>query len=223
MYYLKLFENFQIDHHENIIIDDIKDVEKLASIMGVTIDKQLGNGSYGMAFLTTDNRVIKLTTDEWEILSAKKIGSGNEYLVDYYQVEKVSGNLYAKNWSDYYWDEDDDKSDPEDLDLYVILMSKIEMITDPIINKICRRMSHKLKFNVKYKEYLYQDNLVSIETLKSWSMDDSNIDKLEWVVNSFKEMFKELESNGINQVDMSSGNIGMRNDHLCLFDVSGRF
>ncbi len=227
MKYLKVFEDFNIDPHENIIMDDIEDVKQLAKKMGVTITKQLGKGSYGIAFATTDGKVLKLTTDEWEVSTARKIGSDNEYLVNYYQVEpvEVSDSMYAKNWTEYYWDETDRYDVADDMDLYALLMNEIKPITDETIKTICSWMSIRLKFNVKYKEYLYDDELVSSATLQFFQIDtnDENMEKLRWVVDNFKNIFKELEENGIEQVDMNVGNVGMSNDHLCLFDISGRF
>lgn len=75
------------------------DVESAADTFcekyGLEIDKYLGAGSFGKAFLTTCGRVVKVTTNESEfVLAHSLLGKENDFTADIYEVDIV-GSLPA--------------------------------------------------------------------------------------------------------------------------------
>lgn len=215
------------DPHDNITINDYLNFKKLISDKyKINITKQIGKGSYGIAFLTDNKKVFKITTDDWEYETAKKIGDGNKQLVNYYNFFKLSGDnkiIYAEDIIDF--DDFEMDGNPEKLNLYGILMDYVDEVEDEVIKKIIIKMSIPLKFNINWGEYLHDSNFISKKRLNFYNIPttDENLNKLKWTLTQFNGIFNELEENNIEQVDIGLGNIGIKNDSLVLYDISGRF
>lgn len=66
-----------------------------AKLNNQSIVKYLGKGTYGEAYLTSNNTVLKVTKDHCETLAAlKMIGKKHENVVDIYSVHKLPENLF---------------------------------------------------------------------------------------------------------------------------------
>jgi hypothetical protein len=77
-----------------------EDLEPLANeyaaLHKVSIAKKLGSGSYGQAFLTDNNKVIKITRDKVEFAYALKLrGINNEYVANIFHCHRFDDNHFA--------------------------------------------------------------------------------------------------------------------------------
>lgn len=91
----------------------LENVTKWANEIGIEIDGYLGSGESGLAYLTSDNKVMKITNHKAEFVLAMKIkGLVNKNVVDVYDTKYL----------------DDDRM--------MILMEKLEIIPE-IIDMFC--------------------------------------------------------------------------------------
>lgn len=85
----------------------LENVTKWANEIGIEIDRYLGSGEAGIAYLTSDNKVLKITNHKAEFVLATKIkGLLNKHVVDVYDTKYL----------------DDDRM--------MILMEKLEIIPE---------------------------------------------------------------------------------------------
>lgn len=70
--------------------------EEAAKQFNTKIDSYLGSGEFGEAYLTIDDKVIKITPSESEASFAKEIsGKQIPHIVNIYNVIQLNNNLYA--------------------------------------------------------------------------------------------------------------------------------
>lgn len=89
---LDYFEEFQ-DYGDYVPdIDKINDI--ISKRLGITLKDKIGHGDNGTAYLTSNGKVIKITTSSKEGKIAQwLLNNPNEYIIDIYDVWTV-GDLY---------------------------------------------------------------------------------------------------------------------------------
>ncbi len=91
---MRTFKQFVIN--ENRVLTENEQAEEYASSLGLEVDGHLGSGEFGHAYLTNDERVIKVTTDETEWENAKKlVGEKFRNVADVYHVNSSSDPYWA--------------------------------------------------------------------------------------------------------------------------------
>ncbi len=184
--------------------------EYLEKKFGFVVKKELGSGYYGIAYLLDDGRVLKVTKEANEAITANKMTRRKfEHIANVYKV----GSIKTDNVRTFYWI----------LLEYVPYNGNSEFISDflKIFYSACKsvygerfddnveeRMSYDKKFNSKIYDYLNEN----------YNGDQKILDTFY----QFTAMFKEVFS--INQAypDLHSGNIGFKpNGNLCIFDLTG--
>jgi hypothetical protein len=211
MKYIKSFKNF-----ESVENDDEKEfLDYISELSGLKVtNNSYNSGSFGDIYETSDlNKLVKITTDEWEYLTAKKLIGEHKYLYNIYKTSEIDSRYYGTEES-YYYDEESDDYLQEDGDrkpLYLIVMERIDLINDNRLKKIISKLCIYINYNVN-----------AINDLDKYvvNSDDTEIIKIS---NELKDILNELYMNDIEQSDFNIGNIGIKNNHLCLFDISGRF
>lgn len=67
-----------------------------ADKLGTNIERDLGTGIHGTAYLTGCNKVLKITDDASEVINSHKlIDKHNKHMVDIYEVEIFKDNFYG--------------------------------------------------------------------------------------------------------------------------------
>lgn len=176
-------------------------------LYGVKIDKFLGSGSWGAAYSTTDNRVLKFTYDSKEYEAAKPlIGRKNTYLVDLYGVEELGKGNYA------------------------ILMEKIQPLGDShrkAVENFDRLLDNQYIVGTGSVEIgrtwadILSDGYNEDTAAHLVSKDTrSNIMSPLEVYKNMLKIYEEAEDNGAMLTDMHTENLGIKNGHLAALDLS---
>lgn len=209
-----------IHSHDLFTINDI-DAFKIfiRNKHNIELEDVLGMGSSGIAFSTSKNNIVfKLTTDKKEYNVSKKLNNKkNIHLNNYYDSFKIIKRELLKkeiiNFKENLFNT---------YNLYGILIEKVDNLNEPIIKKIIDKMSRVLTYNSDWGEYLEDKNFVTYNRLKFYNIEPNiqNLKKFKWTFNQLNKIFNELEYNDIEKVDINSGNIGIKNNKLILYDIS---
>lgn len=186
--YIKTYEQFL---NEELGSEYDFKIHEFANELGYTLKERLGSGENGVSYIDDNGYVFKLTINPDEFNTA-------EYLED--KELKYFANIYSTFISD-------------DGDMMGIRKEYIE----PLPNN--------LKENVKlfFDEFEHYYNDVIFEDVLRKGFDVKfnkflNSKDLSDIYNQFVLMFKEADDEGILISDVSLENLGIRNDHLVLFD-----
>lgn len=181
--------------------------EQAEDLYGVKIDKFLGSGSWGAAYSTTDNRVLKFTYDDKEYEAARQlVGEKNTYLVDLYGVEKLGKGNYA------------------------ILMEKIQPLNDRykkavenfdrLLDKQYIVGAGSVEIGRTWADILsdgYDEDMAA--HLASQNTESGIMSPVE-VYKNMLNIYKEAMDNGVMLTDMHTENLGIKNGHLAALDLS---
>jgi hypothetical protein len=212
MKYLKKFLEATEIKHENNLTDvlfkgNFKEVDNAANLIsqewGYKIIKKLGEGSWGIAYLLDDNKVLKLTLNKKEVQYAYKFSKRHtKNLTNYYNVIKVNygGLIFFALLMDYVYPlTKEEKKIYEDISIRFFYYSDlIEGITNPEDLKIqIEDFTHDMKVDgdwEKYdKKFIYnvfkQIRNIALEVKKykivdPWEMHSDNLGKKidgDWV------------------------------------------
>lgn len=170
----------------------------------------LGSGDHGNAYLTDDDKVIKITTDFSEYVESKKlIGLNPKHLIKIYNSCVIKSDKLKREL-------------PELNGLWIILQEKVNH--DEIIQKELfygLTEAFEKKFNEDFFGVLsfYHTNQITKSKMYEYL---TNIDlEPEWE-NYFEqviEMIDELKKYNIKSVDYGSTNFGFRGNTLVYFDI----
>jgi len=158
--------------------------------------KNIGSGQFGTAFMLKSGKVLKLTSDMLEAMTAYYLSDKNtEFVVNYYDVRRIVGS--------------------KDKNLYVIIMDYAEPV----------KMSEKEKY-LWYLDEKYLDCDVDefIKNMNyPWKITENVISYLKHFWYNMIGMLQELKELGIKNADIHSDNLGMINGKMILFDVTGLY
>lgn len=193
------------------IIDEI--AMAVANKIGYKIIKYLNLGSYGLAFLLNDNKVLKLTTDECEAyygLRFKK--TVTKHLINYYDSFRV----YSTDLNVYF---------------YGLIMDYVTPITHDE-QCLCSEIMINFMYwseltsgkNVDYLEpeieKFINNPTKGIKDTKNYLIP-SNKEQVKWFMYQFKEIGKEILKYKVGDIwDMHTENLGKNSDgDLIYFDI----
>jgi hypothetical protein len=196
------------DEQKSLVVTMFAPYKKQAEdLYGVKIDKFLGSGSWGAAYSTTDNRVLKFTYDDKEYEAARQlVGEKNTYLVDLYGVEKLGKGNYA------------------------ILMEKIQPLNDRykkavenfdrLLDKQYIVGAGSVEIGRTWADILsdgYDEDMAA--HLASQNTESGIMSPVE-VYKNMLNIYKEAMDNGVMLTDMHTENLGIKNGHLAALDLS---
>lgn len=216
MKHLSIFEEFKIKKTKKIYkhLDKGKGgVDKILCNVGDNIDvlsdviksltkrfglksnvKYMNAGSFGMAFIVNDDKIIKLTSSESEAKVAKSlIDKEIPHCVNYYDI------VYIKKY-----------------EIYAILMDKAEKLS-PEEKRIVKLLAGSAiflnDFNRLKKAIDSRNSFVGRKKISE--------SELKRVYDDFREMYSSLKKNNISITDLHEGNIGYIKNKMVHFDIIG--
>lgn len=202
------------------IIRTEKNANKIAKELGEKIDKKLGRGDFGTAFLLQSGKVLKLTSDENEINMAQKLTKNKNlftHVINYYNVGEIGD---SKETEKYFILMD-----------YVEPLERYEKIVIGYVYQPLLQWSHSFYKSVMSDQFVdYVENMFADYKLNSkrtgLDIKVLGVDKIKKIalelIPQIKNIAKELKLHKIDMCDFHSGNLGWNQDHtkLIIFDLS---
>lgn len=200
-------EVVQDEQHSSIASMFAPYKKQAEDLYGVKIDKFLGSGSWGAAYSTTNNKVLKFTYDSKEYEAARPlIGRKNTYLVDLYGVEKLGKGNYAILMEKIQPMNDKYRKDIENFDRLIDKQDIVGAMSVEIGKSWADILSDG--YNEDTAAYLASKNT------------ESNIMSPVDVYKNLLKIYEEAEDNGVMLTDMHLENLGIKNGHLAALDLS---
>jgi len=119
-----LIESLRSEDPNHVLYWILKHASNIAAKLGEQIDKELGGGVNGVAFLLRSGKVLKITGDTQEVAAASRYRTklNVPHLVSVYDVRKLEGDIVDPNSPDYAkfktsWD--------RSRQFYVIIMDEV--------------------------------------------------------------------------------------------------
>lgn len=158
----------------------------------------LGSGFWGAAYMLMDSTVLKITRDEMEArTSASIIGKHNSCIVDIFQVYGLSISSLS---APYYFIVRENIDPPEMLsDEDTELLGLVQQILSA-------------SYRDKWIES-HQEKVSDISSNRCWNIR-------ERAVTAAMKIKQELKNSCITFSDFHQDNIGLKNGHFCIFDLS---
>jgi len=173
----------------------------IAKKLGVELEEFLGGGFWGIAYKISDNRVLKITTDKEEESAAKYLkGEKNEYLSDIYSTYKIKNHK----------------------DKMVIVKEYIEPINSELKSEfeyLVDCMTDYAVLKGKYFEGISEFILKDVDEDFVDFLKQEHNGKGEFLYTNLEKTYEEARKKGVFLSDMSPDNFGIKNGHLCLFDI----
>lgn len=192
MKYLKLFENFK--SHFDYNIDQIREILTLRGTKFNNIEF-IANGRYGSAFDLNNGLVLKITTMDSELYYAKKLMNiDSDFLV---KIEDVFYHQYS------------------DIKNGFIVMEKLQ-------TNISQSFKYFIDYTNKYGSIssiwksITNDKVLEYFRPKLISLNDEIILRY-WDL--YKQIRMECEKYNLPTDDLSSHNVGIRNNKPVFFDI----
>lgn len=196
---------------------------KIAEELGEKIIEEIGSGDFGTVFLLESGKVLKFTSDQNEVIIAKKLTKNKnlfKYILNYYNVGEVENKNIELVGEKYFILMD-----------YVETLSKLQRESVNYVYKPLLQFSKSFYKSVFHPEFI---NLVldkfSIVKLKNSYMykiyTESQLKQMKEfaisLIPHIQNIAKELKLHGINQCDFHGGNLGWNEDHtrLIIFDIT---
>ncbi len=193
----------------------------LKNKLNLDIQSYLGDGSWGVAFKTSDNKTVKITGDKSEAVEALKIKNNNlKHIPEIYAVHK----LEIKNNLDVYviikdFTLQNKKFKKFLYDLFAHLNGLVNMFRDEYP-----------KFRYKFNErttFLIDSLLTGEISQKEWqqfseyAINNTKHKYVPWLLNQVYEIIEELRGLGISYADIKPDNLGLKGRNLVFFDIGG--
>ena len=122
-------ESLQSEDPNHVLYWILKHAPHIASRLGEQIDKELGGGANGVAFLLKSGKVLKITGDTQEVAAASRYRTKQRvpHLVSVYDVRKLEGDIVNPQDPDFAkfktsWD--------RSRQFYVIIMDAVTPLSD---------------------------------------------------------------------------------------------
>ena len=191
-------------------IEDFADlyIDKIAKKLNVRLIKKLGMGSFGIAYLVDNDKVIKVTSDKNEAENARKlIDQDLIHFLNYHDVFEIT--LDGMDFST----PDDSMRDVKFSELYFILMDYVKPLSK----------DDKEKWSILFQDYFhYSTNDELFLDNVYFEFGDSGVKYFETFVKQRSEFLEEGAYYNIEFVDAHQDNLGIRKDGtLVYFDVGG--
>jgi hypothetical protein len=98
-----LIESLRSEDPNHVLYWILKHASNIAIKLGEQVDKELGGGANGVAFLLRSGKVLKITGDTQEVAAASRYRTKQRvpHLVSVYDVRKLEGDIVDPNSPDY--------------------------------------------------------------------------------------------------------------------------
>lgn len=189
-------------------IEDFTDlyVDRVSKKLGYKVIKKLSSGSFGIAYLLNNDKVLKFTTDIYEYANSKSlIGKKLEHFPTYY---------YAKNLKI----ESQLKSDKLD-DVYIIVMDYIPR-ADPIEMECFS--DGGLEFLHDYLNMyddIPSDDDIEDDMINFFGSNNHCYNLLKKYIPQIKTFRQEAQENDIDFLEFHEDNMGIKDGKLIYYDI----
>ena len=196
----------EIESTEERLVDTL--IDKVADDLGEQVDKFIGHGALGYAYLLNSGRVLKLTEDKNEInliYNLSKLSSIPRSLMTYYNIGKV-----------------------EDTEYFYILMDYVEPLSDDEKSAVNIFYMNRIQYKKDYYENIMNEYLAG--HIEEWfekrftsNKKDEYIRICHYLLPHIRNIVKDLKKHKIKVTDFHGGNLGWDKGHnnLILFDLGG--
>jgi len=208
-----------------------KALKSILQHMGIKITRYLGSGTFGHAFLTSDRKVLKITSDPMEVQAYQRIKNVNSnHLPKIYQIVKIKTNndfshyIYAV-LKEFTFHNDKYKQRIEQLmsdyeELATILKQEMELhfmrkIDGNDYDKIMPSTYEDLLFVSLRGDITSESKILSIFYKL---LTNENQPTLTWFIKETMGLLNDMRSLGMKEDDIKASNIGIQNKHLIYFD-----
>lgn len=168
------------------------------------VTKFIGSGEHGDAYLTEDNKVVKITTDKSEYDESRKlIGKTPTHLPIIYDCFSVESKRLTRP-------------------LWIIVLEHLQH----------SKKIQELLFNTLRDAFEEQLKIDLLETIESYQIDMISTDEMIDYMNHLKvnkhvldyygqiiDMVDEMKKYGIKSIDYGPNNFGFRGNTLVFFDL----
>lgn len=184
--------------------------KKFAEETNRKIVEFLGSGAHGNAYLTNDNKVIKITTDKSEYDESRKLLNKNTvHLAKVYDCYVVESKKLKREL-------------PNLRGMWVILLEYVESNRNEhefLFNQLLDAFEEDLGLNLMDELSSYQVGINStddmIDYLNHLNISEDAADYYGQIIS----MIIEMEEYGITSIDYGPNNFGFRGNTLVFFDL----
>jgi len=201
-------------------------IKEIAEDLGEEIDSFLGSGAYGYAFKTKSNKVLKITSDNYEANIAYKLAKNKNWIkciVNYYNVGKIKPNeiINGRDINIYEWyilmdyTEPLAKEEEDAIDCYMKPMQYTQNYYKNILDK---------NDILDHIDFMYNPESHDYKRALSNGRDPEKIKQIAIdIYPKIVKIAKELKKHNIHETDFHCNNIGWDKDHenLILYDIGG--
>lgn len=189
---------------ENIPASTAQDLSQvLAQRLGLRNVQYLKGGGMGKAFVIDQNRILKITSDVAEFNNSMRLlGKTPKYLPNIYLCKNIKYN------DEIYYVIVQEKIDTSKSKEYFQLFYELEMFLSS---------NYKIYNDDLFDDFTYNDN-ANKEILSALNKYNRNL--FQFVIQIFY-CLKEAKNFNIQTNDIHSDNLGLKDGHLCIFDLTG--
>lgn len=193
----------------------------ISSKLNIKPQKFIGAGHFGFAFLSTDNKTIKITIDKSEVVESKKwMNNKPEHLPEIFNIYKIGVNNKQN-------------------DVYVIvkeyilqnknfikLLKDMEVSLDEALGNYYQtqqnnNVSSFFPYSIKLLFNDLVDNKITSNQILEFAqfMKEQKLSpKIMWYFQQLISLYKELNNLGLKSSDTWAKNIGLKNKKLIYLD-----
>jgi hypothetical protein len=205
----KIFEKIRVG---GLNIEDLSDIyaKIIANDYNTEVVKKIGYGSYGIAYLLRNNKVLKITRDKREVISAIDAKRRNlDFVVEYYDIYKIA--IPGTEDIDYKIDDVDYLK----TNLYFLIQEYIKPLSRlerNMINRIVKYSDTISIFRGHSKKLTHRFwSSLPIE-MKSYSY--------KYLASKYLKLIKKIIKTNLVGIDTNLNNVGWKNDELYFYDIS---
>lgn len=177
--------------------------------------KLLGKGNFGIAFLTSDNKTVKITTDKSEVVEAKKyMGKNVHHIPNVYNVLKLKV---------------DDNNDVYVIVKEFILQNKkyvhflydLQRKWEEQMVEFVKRFNEEFPVRQEYFVDIVFKEEISFDKIEKFLNFSESLNQplVTWYARQTYDLLLEIMGLDIDSTDIKPENLGIRNRQLIYFDI----
>ena len=183
---------------------------------GIKFKKFLVSSYYGFAFLSKDNKTIKITTDKTEAIMAKKLMNNDfKHLPKVYNIYKI--NISNSNLA-YVIVKDHILQNKDFINLLIELGSELKVF----LKLFQKEENYNFPHNMNRLLSDLNDNSIKFEEFQKFIIflkeRKANV-KVIWYFQQLYFIYNEIHKLGISSEDARPENLGLKNKNLIYLDI----
>lgn len=208
-----------------------KALKSIIQHLGIKITRYLGAGMYGHAFLTSDRKVLKITSDPMEVQAYQRIKNANSnHLPKIYEIVKIKTSndfshfIYAVLKEYTFHNNKYVKSIEQLMSNYEEFATILKQEMELAFGRSIDGNDYEKVMPLNYEDLLYVslrgDITSESKILPIFYKLLKNEQQLTliWFVKETVSLLDDMKSLGMKEDDIKSSNIGIQNKHLIYFD-----